>query len=335
MKGSKKPSIYDVAKHAGVSPSTVSRFLNRTTLVSREKSSKIELALAEVGYQVPTSGAGINNARTMTIGALIQDLDSPYSNYFFNSMQHVLISRGYSLHIAAGFWNNDYQVQSMDYFIRNRVDGIIVVTGSLREEQLKHYASKVPLVVVGMKSKAKNSISLCFDNVLVGYMATLHLIQYGHSRIAHIKGKGDQPDAAARHQGYLNALTEAGLAINEKLIVTGNFSLLSGYENTLALLDSGEPFSAIFCANDQMAYGAIKAITSRGLRVPEDISVIGVDDLATSSYFTPSLTTLRQPIEKMGMLCADAIFHLLHGAEFDIRLPPIELIIRDSTARVG
>ncbi|MEF1187605.1 substrate-binding domain-containing protein, partial [Vibrio sinaloensis] len=121
---------------------------------------------------------------------------------------------------------------------------------------------------------------------------------------------------------------------NPKLVMQGDFSAETGYKKTIELIESKTHFSAIFSANDQTAYGAIKALTDRGLRVPEDVSVIGFDDLPVSQYFTPALTTLRQPIEEIGTLCAKSMLNLLSGERFEARLPPIDLIVRQSTKSI-
>jgi len=122
--------------------------------------------------------------------------------------------------------------------------------------------------------------------------------------------------------------------VNSRLVKQGDFSSEQGYQKTVELLDSKVHFTAIFAANDQTAYGAIKALHDRGLRVPQDVSVIGFDDLQTSSYFTPALTTLRQPIEELGSVCADAIFNMLSGEDHAVRVPPIDLIVRESTSSI-
>ncbi len=162
-------------------------------------------------------------------------------------------------------------------------------------------------------------------------MATLHLLQQGHVNIAHIKGLSSQPDAGARFDGYKKALNEAGIKVLPKLVKQGDFSSEMGYDKTVELIESKVHFSALFAANDQTAYGAIKALHDHGIRVPEDVSVIGFDDLPTSKFFTPALTTLRQPIEEIGVVCAKSILSLLNGEPSEERLPPIDLLVREST----
>ncbi|HGY9609532.1 LacI family DNA-binding transcriptional regulator [Vibrio harveyi] len=325
-------SIYDVAKLAGVSPSTVSRFLNRTTFVSDDKSQNIEKAIKSLGYKPNYQMGQGTNTRSMTIGVLIQHPESPHTSRILNDMEKVLNAQGYSLVIATGHWQRSLESHALEYLAKSNVDGVIIVTGSLTEAQILEYAERIPVVAVGYNVIGDKVRSINIDNVLGGYMATLHLMQQGHVNIAHIKGLLNQPDAVARFVGYKNALQEAGIKVLPKLVKQGDFSSESGYAKTVELIESKVHFSALFAANDQTAYGAIKALHDHGFRVPEDVSVIGFDDLPTSQYFTPALTTLRQPIEEVGALSAESILNLLSGERHEVRLPPIELIIRQSTA---
>lgn len=337
MKTTKKhraPSIYDVAKQAGVSPATVSRFLNRTTYVSDDKSFKIEQAIKALGYKPNYSMNQGYNTRSMTIGVLVQNPESPHTSRFLNDMEKVLNEQGYSLVIATGHWKNKLESHALEYLARSNVDGIIVVTGTLTEKQILDYSETMPVVAFGYDVIGKRVRSINIDNVLGGYMATLHLLQQGHLNIAHIKGLLNQPDAVARFVGYKKALQEAGIKVQTKLIKQGDFSSESGYQLTKELIESNKHFSAIFAANDQTAYGAIKALHDHGYRVPEDVSVVGFDDLPTSYYFTPALTTLRQPVEEIGVVCAESILNLLNGNKHEVRLPPMELIIRQSTKSI-
>ncbi len=331
MKKKTTPTVYDVAALAGVSPSTVSRFLNRTTYVSTEKSSNIEQAIKQLGYKPNINIPEQQKRRSMRIGVLIQHPDSPYTSRILNDMEKVFISHGYSLTIATGHWQRSLETHALEYLSNSKVDGMIIVTGNLSQDQILRYAEQVPVIAVGYQIEAKNVRSISVDNVLGGYIATLHLLQQGHANIAHIKGLSTQPDAHARFEGYKRALNEAGIKVMPKLVKQGDFSSETGYQRTLELIESNVHFSALFAANDQTAYGAIKALKDKGYRVPEDVSVVGFDDLPTSQYFTPSLTTLRQPIEEIGAICAHSLLNLLSGQEYEVRLPPIDLVVRQST----
>ncbi|TMX44088.1 LacI family transcriptional regulator [Vibrio rotiferianus] len=330
-KKKRSPSIYDVAKLAGVSPSTVSRYLNRTTFISQEKTVAIEGAIKTLDYKPNYRMNQGLNTRTMTIGVLVQNPESPFTSRIFNDMERFLGPKGYSLIIASGYWQHSMQLHALEYLEKSNVDGVIVVAGSLTEQELVEYSRKIPVVAVGYNFTSEKLQSVNIDNVLGGHMATLHLLQQGHVNIAHIKGLLNQPDAVARFVGYKKALTEAGIKVRNNLIKQGDFSSETGYDRTVELIESKVHFSALFAANDQTAYGAIKALHDHGIKVPEDVSVIGFDDLPTSKFFTPGLTTLRQPVEEIGVVCAESILSLLTGEKRSTRLPPIDLIVREST----
>ncbi|WP_261833862.1 LacI family DNA-binding transcriptional regulator [Vibrio ishigakensis] len=334
MKKKKAPTVYDVAKLAGVSPSTVSRFLNRTTYVSSEKSEKLKKAIRELGYETNQNAVSEGNRRSMTIGVLIQHPDSPFTSRFLNDMEKMLLSLGYSPVIATGHWQRNLENDALDYLVKSNVDGMIIVTGNIEEEKIIQVAQNIPVVAIGYQVKAPNVCSIQFDNTMGGYLATLHLLQQGHVNIAHIKGHSGQPDAINRFEGYKKALAETGIRYRANLVKQGDFSSELGYEKTVELIESNIHFSAIFAANDQTAYGAIKALTDNGYKVPEDVSVVGFDDLPTSQYFTPAITTLRQPIEEVGVICARSIINMLNGDPYETRIPPIDLMVRQSTRSI-
>lgn len=325
-------TVYDVARLAGVSPATVSRFLNRTTFVSDEKSQKIEDAINALDYKPVYQPANTGNRRSMTIGALVQHPDSPFTSQILNDMEKVLISQGYQLTIASGHWDKKLETYALASLKQQNIDGLIIVTGNLTNNQLIEFSNEIPVVAVGYDVKASKIRCINIDNELAGYMATLHLLQLGHSNIGHIKGLASQPDSLHRFDGYKRALKEAGLRPNQRLIKQGDFSSALAYKQTVELLnDEKAKVTAIFAANDLSAYGVIKAIHDHGLNVPDDISVIGLDDLPTSQYFTPGLTTLRQPIEEIGTVSANSILNFLSGDRHEDRLPPIDLIVRQTT----
>lgn len=332
MKKNIKATVYHVAKLAGVSPSTVSRFLNRTTFVSNNKSDRIEDAIKSTGYKPKFQMQKDDNRRSMTIGVIVQNPDSPYTCTIINNMEKTLMSKGYSLIIASGHWQNKLEVHALKYLIKSNVDGIIIITGNLDNNLILKTSKDIPIVTVGYNVESDNICSLNLDNVMGAYIATLHLLQQGHKNIAHIKGIPSQPDGQARCEGYKKALDEYHIKVNRKLIKQGDFGMELGYQLTIELIESQVYFSAIFAANDLTAYGAIKALHDRGFKVPEDVSVIGFDDLPTSKYFTPALTTLRQPIEDIGTVCANSIHNSLINGDYEAKMPPIDLVVRESTA---
>lgn len=327
----KAPAAYEVAKLANVSPSTVSRYFNRTSYVSIDKTEKIEDAIRSLGYKPQVYVDKLAKTRSMTIGVLVQNPDSPYTSSILIDMEKVLAEHGYSLLMSVNSWQEKLVSYSLDYLLKSDVDAIIIISGNVDKALIFKCAEKIPVVAVGYNIVGDNIQSIALDNTMGGYMATLHLIQLGHMNIAHLKGLPNHEDAISRFHGYQKALDEAGIAFKKKLVLEGDFSIKTGYERTVELIQSQVYFSAIFAANDLTAYGAIKALHDHGYDVPDDISVIGFDDLPTSPYFTPSLTTLRQPLDEIGAISAQCILKLLCGEEERVRLPPISLIAREST----
>lgn len=333
MNKKKRPTSYDVAKLAGVSPSTISRFFNRSSFVSPEKIKKIKEAIKKLDYNPSLQNNAKSNQRSMTIGVLIQHSNSPYTSQILNDMERVLIEHGYSLVISSAHWEQRLAVHALQYLHKHNVDGVIIVTGNLSEQQILQFAKHTPVVTIGyqMESESENVHSINLDQELGGYIATLHLLQQGHINIAHIKGLTSQPDSIARFHGYQRALKEWGVTYMQELVREGDFGCTTAYEQTLDLIKSNVPFSAVFAANDLSAYGVIKALHENDLKVPEDISVIGFDDLSTSKYFIPALTTLKQPIYALGAASAHSMLNLLSGQPLEVKTPPIDLIVRDST----
>jgi LacI family transcriptional regulator len=193
-------------------------------------------------------------------------------------------------------------------------------------------AEERPLVVVGRSIAGIERQCLRVDDVLAAQQATSYLIDLGHRRIAHIAGPATHQDGVDRREGYGRALESAGLPLDEKLIVAGDYTEQSGLLALQALFSRGVMFTAIFIANDQMAYGARLGLYRRGIRVPEDVSIVGFDDLLASAYTTPPLTTIRQPSFEMGRAAAQAMLDLLEQRPANIPGFTTELIIRESAA---
>ncbi|UJF18403.1 substrate-binding domain-containing protein [Vibrio sp. SS-MA-C1-2] len=327
-----KTTLQQVAKHASVSPSTVSRFLNQTTFVSEEKSNAIQEAIQLLKFEIKNPiKKKDKQQRTMTIGVLVQNPESPYTSRILEDMELELSREGYNLVIVSGHWQNNLEISALNYLKNTYVDGIIIIMGSLTNQQILAFTQHCPVVAIGYNIEGDNLYSISVDNNLGGYIATLHLIQLGHEHIVHLKGVESQPDAISRFEGYKQSLTDSGITFNPRLVRNGEFSSEGGYRAIQTLLKSNVKFSAIFAANDQMAYGAMKALYDAKIKVPEQISIIGFDDLPSSRFFTPALSTLRQPVEEIGVMCASSMLQLLKGQVVRAKLPPIELITRQTT----
>jgi LacI family transcriptional regulator len=324
-----------VAREAGVSTSTVSRIINGTVNVSDSLKHSVEAAIAKFDFRPNAAARGLALGRTHTIGVVAQAIDSPFYGEGLRGIEHCLHPRGYAPLFMSGNWREDDENRCMREFIARGVDGIIVFAGRLDDTTLKNYAKQVSIVVTGRRLRLPGLFSLQIDDQYGAMLAVQHLIDLGHRRIAFIAGSENHPDAVERLAGYKRALEEAGISFDPRLLAEGDWHEEGGLRATLALLDSKARFTALFCVNDQTAYGACLAIFRKGLSVPDDISVVGFDDLPSSSYRLPPLTSVRQSIGELGERSAQAILELIAGRRPRISAPPVELVARESTHRIS
>ena len=323
-----------VAQAAGVSASTVSRILNGTAVVSDVKKLAIDNAIAELNFVPNPIARGLAGGRTFSIGVVTQALDSPFYGTAMRAIEDSLLPAGYNALFVSGHWDAKAEANCIGVLQSRRVDGIIVLTGRLTDQALKVYAKTQPLVVTGRTLKAPGLFTLNFDNFEGGRIATQHLIQLGHRRIAFIAGNADHPDATERLRGYRAALKAASIPFESAMVVPGEYHELSGLQAVERLIETGHRFTAIFAANDQMAVGAALGLQKRSLRVPQDVSVVGFDDLATSQYASPPLSSVQQSAYELGRLAALAMLQLLSKTKPTAQVPAPRLIQRESSGRL-
>jgi LacI family transcriptional regulator len=321
-----------VAKEAGVSMATVSRIINGTAQVSAERRTAVEKAIAKFKFRPNPAARGLAMGRSTTIGVITQAIDSPFYGEGLRGIEHHLQQHGYAALFMSGNWNEEDEARCVRELLARRVDGIIMFSGRSKDSEIAAYARKVPIVVSGRSLKAPGVLSLPIEDRQGAILATRHLIELGHRRIAFISGILRHPDAEERLNGYRQALADAGIAYDAKLVVPGDFHEEGGVDATLRLIRSQERFTALFCVNDQTAYGACLALYRSGLSVPGDVSVVGFDDLHSSEYRVPPLTTVRQSVRALGETSAEAMLRLLKHERPRVTLPPVELIVRESTA---
>jgi LacI family transcriptional regulator len=329
----KTVTLEQVARLAGVSPSTVSRILNGTAVVSDDKRHAVDDAVRKLGFVPNPMARGLAGGRTLSVGVVTQAIDSPFYGGTLRGIEDSLAEAGYSALFVSGHWDPAAEARCIDTLRSRRVDGIIVLTGRLSGIALRALSKTLPVVVTGRKLQAPNLVALDFDNCAGARLATRHLIELGHERIAFIAGDPVHPDAQQRHKGYIEALIEAGLSYDQALVRQGHFHEEDGRAAVDALVAARTPFTALFSTNDQMAMGALLALHQHGLQVPRDVSLVGFDDLPASTYSVPPLTTVRQPAYAIGECAARAMLDLLRGVEPVVEMPPPTLVVRSSTAR--
>ena len=323
-----------VARLAGVSPSTVSRILNSTAAVHEKKAKAVNEAIAKLGFVPNPMARGLASGKTLSIGVITQAIDSPYYGITMRGIEDELNPAGYSSLYVSGHWNAKAETRCMEMLLSRRVDGIIVLTGRIPDSVLKTCAKKIPVVVTGRVLKTPRLLSLAFDNVEGGRLATQHLIDSGHREIVCISGNINHPDAIDRLEGYRRALALAGITYDPGLVIQGDFSEESGLQAAKRLLSTGRRFTAIFASNDQMALGAALALHQSGLRVPQDVSLVGFDDLPAAIYALPPLTTVHVSAYELGRLAASSLLELIDNRTPRIKLPAPRLVQRESSARL-
>lgn len=333
MESAKHITIQDIAERANVSISTVSRVLNSTAPVAPETRKKVLQVIAEFNYKPNLFAQGLASGQSRTIGVLTQLIGSPFYDVILRGILNGIDGSGYSPLFADGGWDAEKDLIALNMFIQRQVDGLILLNGHAPEEILIEIASQIPMIIVGRDLPDLEEQCLPFDDFSAAQKATQYLIQSGHQRIAHITGLKNHQDAIERRDGYLIALKEAGIEPDPDLIIEGDFTEPSGVMAVEMLLMRGHIFSAIFAANDQMAYGARLALHRRGLRVPEDVSIIGFDDQAPSAYMIPPLTSMRRPPLEIGEAAGQALVNLIKGQSFSLPKFQSKLMIRESVIR--
>ena len=327
-------TVQDVARLAGVSPATVSRILTGAARVAEDKRRAVEAAIQKLKFRPNLSARGLRSGSTHTIGVLTQELESPYFANAAKGVDAALTGSGYAPIVVPGHWNPEEEAERVALLTARKVDGLIVLGGRLSDAQLTELAQQQPVALIGRRLSAPGVMSFSQDQVEGGRLATEHLIQLGHRRIAHIAGPASNLDAQERKEGYMRAHREAGLSVDPALIVEGDFMEGGGIAAMEALLAAGHEFSAVFCANDQSLWGAKLVLHRRGLKVPQALSLVGFDDLPQSKYMTPPVTTVRQHTYAMGQAAAWALLHQLGRAPEGEHppVPPIRLEVRETTA---
>ena len=329
--GGSVSTLQMVAAEADVSPSTVSRFLNGTARVREHKALAIKAAIAKLQFLPNPVAQSLARGQTMSVGVITQDIGSPYYGEALVAIERGLLRAKYSPLFVSAHGREADERQRIDHLLGRRVDGIILLNSCLPDRELAQISRSAPLVLTGRCVAGERIYCLDFDNTDGARLATDYLIGQGHRKIAFIAGIADHPDALQRFSGYKAALAAAKIPLVEHLIAPGEYSDAGGYAAMNRLLDSGKEFSAVFAANDQSGYGAMLALYRRGVRVPEQVSVVGFDDLPGSAYTIPPLTTIHRSTEVIGSRAAEAMIDLMEGRVPRSKVPPATLAVRDST----
>lgn len=329
-----KASINDVANRAGVSVVTVSRVLNNAPTVRESNRQKVLKAIEELNYQPNEAARTLARGKTNVIGILIPNLGDSFIMEVVESVTCELEREGYFLALSVIQSDTIDSNKDINFlFQHERVDGMLVITPMFEEEYIVELKKRrIPFVFIDNQRYPFIVPSIVVDNFKGGYDAGRHLIELGHTKIAHIGGPENLLSAAQREDGCRSALKEVGLDF--LYVSRGDFDIKNGFDTTIDIIESGKMPTAIFAGDDNIAFGVIDALRVSGIRIPEDVSVIGFDDHPFASLLHPFLTSVRQPSTEAGKKGVKTLLEIMRGEQKKntvIKLEP-RLIERESTS---
>ncbi|MBC7319812.1 LacI family DNA-binding transcriptional regulator [bacterium] len=329
----KRANIQDVAKLAGVSPSTVSRALNGFPGISERTRQRVIEAAKKLNYKPNYRGQILTTRSTKNIGLLITDITNPFFPELVRGAEETASEYGYTILLGNTSESIEKETNYLDFFSRGPVDGVIISASRIPNEHIINLAEEgLPIVVINRILEHPKISYVSTDMEKGGYLATKHLIELGHTRIAFINGPSHSEAAERRFLGYKKALAEFKIRYNSNLVSFNVPVAESGHKETIRLLHTKNPPTAIFTYNDLMAFGVMKAVKDLGIRIPDDLSVVGFDDIFFSSFTDPPLTTIRQPKEELGKKAVELLLKLMKEERQGVLLEP-EIIIRNTTTR--
>lgn len=332
-------TIKDVAKLAGVSTTTVSHVINKTRFVSEDTSKLVQDAIQQLNYSPSAVARSLKVNTTKSIGMIITTSETPYFAEIVHAVEEYCYQQGYSLFLCNT--QNKFQKISnhLDMLVKKRVDGILVMCSEYTQDSMNLFESfsTLPLVVMDWGPNSSKMDVIQDNSFEGGYLATKYLIDCGHKEIGIIAGDLNKTTAKTRYDGYVKAMNEAGLSINPDWVLEGHFEPEDGFECMNKILAQNKLPTAVFCCNDVMALGAISAIGEKGLSVPQDISIIGYDDIHASRFYAPPLTTIHQSKMRLGIMAMDLLIARMTDKNKEpakIEMHP-ELVIRKSVKNLN
>jgi DNA-binding LacI/PurR family transcriptional regulator len=328
----RQPTIVDVAARAGVSKSLVSLVMRGAPNVSDEKRDAVTRAAEEIGYRPNAVARSLVRRRSFVIGVMVSDLHNPFFTEVVDGIQDAAREAGYHALFNTGGRSAAGEADALDTLLQLRTDGIVMAGPVLAPRRIAAVAATVPVVVVARHSRSPSHDSITNDDRMGARVAVDHLVSLGHRRIAHVDG-GTGAGAALRRAGFLTAMERHGLRASAR-VVRGAFTEKGGRDGVTELLRSRRGVTAIFVSNDLAAVGALDALDEHGLRVPDDVSVVGYDNIALAALGHIDLTSIDQPRREMGVT---AVRLLLERRDEDRRaarhlVAAPSLVVRGSTA---
>jgi LacI family transcriptional regulator len=330
------PTVHDVAKRARVAPITVSRVINNSGYISESTRKRVEAAIKEIGYVPNTLARGLRSKRTNTLALVVTDITNPYFTLMARGVEDVAGDSNYTVIYCNTDESETKEEKYANILAQRQVDGVLLVPAGGNDRTIKFLESNgISVVILDRRVSGVKTDFVCSDSEDGANLLVKLLIRLGHNRIAIITGSKNVSTSVDRVAGYQRALREAGLSENE-LVYFGEFNYQSGYELTKQVMMQSPRPTAIFGANNFILNGIIKSLHDLGVIVPEDVSVVGFDDLPESMLVTPFLTVATQPAYEMGRLATELLLKRISGEladECQEIILPTEIIERKSTDR--
>jgi len=330
-------TIYQVSERAGVSLATVSRVMNSRDKVTAKTRLKVEKAMKELGYQPNSIAQSLASSRSNSIGILVPELHGPFFGSMLSSIEQELRQEGKHVIITAGHSDAEREWKGIEFLLSRRCDALIVFIFDISDKRFRYLReSKMPVVVIGRLVPGMETNCISLDNETGGYIATKSLIESGHRQLACISGPQWKTDGQERLVGFRRAMDEHGLEIDESLVVEGDYEESSGRSCMQQLLQCEVPFTGLFCANDVMAAAAIDVAREHGMTIPDNLSVVGFDNVFFTRYMHPKLSTIDYPVDEMGRMAARCVLRDVYGKSdlaIQCRFNP-KLVRRDSILKL-
>jgi len=328
-----RPTIRDVAAHAGVSRQTVSRVINGSEGVLPETRARVQDAIDLLEFRPNALARSMARGRSGILACIAPNLTDYTFASLISGAENEARQQGYFL-LSASAADVETFGELLDELVTGRrAEGLLIIN-PFADDRHTYLPAGFPIVLAGARPREQAANSVALDDEAVARLATDHLLGLGHHRLACITGPLAEDCSQDRCQGFSDSLAAAGLEVREDMFIEGTWQAQSGYDGLMAFSSAGEMPTAIFAQNDQMAVGILRAAADLGLRVPQDLSVIGVDDIPLAAYFAPALTTVRQDFQRIGREAAGLLIQAMARPDGDrryLRLPG-QLIVRSSTA---
>jgi LacI family transcriptional regulator len=327
----RRPTLRDLARTVGVSASTASRALNNSTAISEEIRRKVFKAAKDAHYIPNSMARGLALKRSHLIGLLVPSIANPFFAEILRGAHDVAQQNGYVVALCDTQRSRERERLFSERLLESQVDGIIVTGSVTLEERMQEWRQRnIPVVLAGRRSSGMGFSGISVDDVSAGYQATQHLLSKGLKKILFFGGTADSTATRERQRGYLDAIEARGLS---PLFSHGDFTMESGFREASALAQSGNRPDAVFAANDMMAIGLIMGLAGFGIKVPDDIAVIGCDDIPMGALIRPALTSVQIPMYEIGARSMHMLLEVLNNEKTprtESILLDCQLIIRDS-----